>query len=415
LTATIKRWVKGLQGTVSWTDDHEVARKIAETGRDIFQVEDCSVYFLRTKPGTEKGTATKVLHLVASTAIPESEFENNECLVNNNPGNGLTGYAVYKNKTLNYGYLEIEKSPYHGTYVKHLDHLPSKRSKQIMVTPILNSRGDPIGALKIENKVGWPSCSRFPYIEQNLFEVFTQMAGYIIEEVRERNYIRRQQASIHNLRSILSDSVIRPLQEITEEAISIPQHPDELRLEMENIQKAVIYTASTLDRILMDPADNLILENEGLIPALRSFVSILSYIPSFAEASRRINFVDTGVRDNLTSKVRVAFYNIGREAIMNVVRHSKIEKFDAGKANVIFDFAGGSYFLTIEDNGKGFLEKDEQSKKFCFGLYDMREQVKTIKGQSEKADVELVSRPGEGTKLTVICKPLKERRNEHGD
>ncbi|MBN2044199.1 MAG: hypothetical protein JW757_04190 [Anaerolineales bacterium] len=399
----MRTWARKLSSLkADWNDDLVAARDLVEICADIFNVEDCSAFFVR--PNQETDDNPKVMHLVASTAIPEESFTNNECIISGQFGTGLTGYAVYRQKVINYGANEIRISPFRGNYLGHLKHLESRVSKQIMIAPLVNTYGRIIGALKVENRLGWPSESRFPLFQQHLFEAFADLFVQTIENIRMKNYIARQQQSVHNIRAIMAGGVLNPMDRMIRSGVleEYNNHQDEVT----KIRTAIGYIANTMDRILADPGDILTLENEGLIPALIAFLDYMSSgFPPFEDVYRRIIIHPGRVRDSLPFPVRAAFYNVGREALINILRHSGIHEIQDGQAEVIFDGDGSIYTMTIFDNGVGFSIPERKAAAKCYGMLDMEKQIKGIDSISKTASFVINSMPSEGTRIEVLWEP----------
>jgi hypothetical protein len=208
----LKAWAELFRPKITsdWEDDLQASYELIRFGEKIFHVEDCSIYFLRHK-FNEESEKIRVLHLVASSAIPSEIFSMNESQVTGHHGDGLTGLAVNRNRTINYGAEQIERSPYRSTFTAHLPYLFSKRSRQIMIVPLRDSRGKAIGAIKLENRLGWPSENPFFPVEQHIFEVFAAMVSLMLENIRLRNFANRQSQSVHNLRSIIHNYALRPI------------------------------------------------------------------------------------------------------------------------------------------------------------------------------------------------------------
>ena len=90
----------------------------------------------------------------------------------------------------------------------------------------------------------------------------------------------------------------------------------------------------------------------------------------------------------LPEEVEVALYRIAQEGITNVLRHS-----DADHATVTLSSTGTSLRLSIEDDGRGFLEGADTAG---HGLTGIRERVELIGG-----GVRISSTPGAGTAVVV--------------
>lgn len=93
----------------------------------------------------------------------------------------------------------------------------------------------------------------------------------------------------------------------------------------------------------------------------------------------------------LSSPVRIALFRAAQEAISNVLKHAKATQLEIG-----LEQRDGKIRLRVGDNGQGF-EPDavSQKKAQTWGLNIMRERIESIGG-----DVQIESRPGEGTQVT---------------
>jgi hypothetical protein len=391
------------KNTSRWNDDLQAAREIVAIGQKVFNVEDCSIFFLRHIVGLNGGQE-QVLHLVASSTIPERTFRTYESKVTGREGSGLTGLAVHRLRTLNYGASQIQRSPYRGTYTGHLSYLFSKRSRQILVVPLLDSKGNATGAIKLENRLGTGSESPFSPVDENMFEVFASMVSLMLENIRQRNFINRLTQNVHNLRAILHPSAIRPIDEML--ALQADQ-PDELcRVEprsLRDLRNTVVYTEVVLDGILAESVENLVLENEGLVPAIRFYIDTLKSMPPFSETCDRISLeLQNNLRDNLPFQVRVAFYNIAREAVLNMVRHANLLDKPGGYGSLTFSWIGNTFHMTIQDNGTGIPPHAQGNSSHRFGLKDMQFQVETIRNLTKKdCGLKIDSQPDQGTRIHV--------------
>jgi signal transduction histidine kinase len=90
-------------------------------------------------------------------------------------------------------------------------------------------------------------------------------------------------------------------------------------------------------------------------------------------------------------------YNITREALVNVARHA-----DAKQVSMQVGQNGGTYFVTIEDDGKGF-DTSQPAPGGHFGLQIMQARAKHIGGE-----VSLQSTPGGGTRVILTWQMEKE-------
>jgi two-component system nitrate/nitrite sensor histidine kinase NarX len=95
----------------------------------------------------------------------------------------------------------------------------------------------------------------------------------------------------------------------------------------------------------------------------------------------------------LHSEVQVAFYRIAQEALNNVVKHAH-----ASEVGVLFYNRPDRVELTIIDNGRGFVEKQQSSGHL--GLRIMRERAESV-----GATLLIRSEPSAGTEIKLIWLP----------
>jgi signal transduction histidine kinase len=86
-----------------------------------------------------------------------------------------------------------------------------------------------------------------------------------------------------------------------------------------------------------------------------------------------------------------ALLNIAHEAVSNAIRHA-----DAGNIHITLAFDPDGVSLLVRDDGVGFDASDSRLRGHTFGLRSMRERAKSVGG-----DLNVVSRRGEGTTVTV--------------
>ncbi len=400
-------WAKLLpQKSSQWEDEIQAAQELVHIGQKIFRTEDCSIFFMRHKYEAGSTPHQSALHLVASTAIPLSQFSRREILVTGQPGDGLTGYAVHANRTINYGAKKIKSSPYLAGFTEHLKYFFSGCSKQVLIVPLRDARGNPIGAIKIENRMGTSLDREFSSVEKNLFEIFASTTGMIIETIRQRNYISRHEEGVHNLRGIIHHAAIVPIDEVLEQSNS-GERLQELNENIRDIRHALNYVKMEIHGLLSDSEDSLHLEKEGLIHALHRYLKSLRDIPYLSPICDCIRITSQDIRDDeLPYRVQEVFYNVACEGILNMVRHSKIDQKEGGVGEISICHENGIYCMAIEDNGIGFSKPDQTTvKRLSFGLHDMERQIGLLKSSSKVAEFNVLTNLGQGTRVQVCWAP----------
>jgi PAS domain S-box-containing protein len=131
-----------------------------------------------------------------------------------------------------------------------------------------------------------------------------------------------------------------------------------------------------------------VLDDLGLVPALRSLVTGLSEGGTSAD----LRIVGDAIR--LPPEVETTLFRIVQEATNNIRKHAA-----ASQASVVVEFASPVLNLTVEDNGKGFNltgKVDALPRSGKLGLAGIQERVRLLGGSFA-----ISSNPGKGTRLTV--------------
>lgn len=327
---------------VEQLDELKFSDFVVQLGKDLFDVEDCSLYF--TRKNTVSNAPEQVLHLVASSTIPKHTFSNHESPVDIKPRIGLTGYALASNQLLNLGHRDIFDSQFHnGTYNQHLSYLHSKRSRQIMIIPLTGTGENQIGVLKLENKLGWISDNPFPYMDERLFGIFSVVVSLYLEQIRLRNSTSRWRKQIHDTRGDLRVGVIQQLTNV-----------DKTNYETRNILSATNHIASMLEGILMDTEYSHALESYGILYALKEFIAKYTQdVPNLAKLSERFFIYKPDVRDELPFHIREIFYNIGCESIRNIIHHVMLIDSNS-RALIKLKYYRSQFILLVGNTGHGF-------------------------------------------------------------
>jgi len=97
---------------------------------------------------------------------------------------------------------------------------------------------------------------------------------------------------------------------------------------------------------------------------------------------------------HLNPDVKTILYQVFRELLNNVVKHS-----NAQNAHVMIDMENEHFRLTVTDDGVGFDPQilGAPSTEGGFGLYSIRERLLALDGS-----LRIESKPGTGTVVTAI-------------
>ncbi len=232
------------------------------------------------------------------------------------------------------------------------------------------------------------------------------------QRVRERtmelqNLMEQLEGSRHELRKLASELVMA--EERERKRIAGVLHDDiaqilatvRMRLDMihdipsDHMDKQILAEAKALlmqsiqeTRALMTDIGNPLLFDMGLKPACESLAKRLM--------ERHSIRIDCDIQDaykHLDPDVKTILYQVVRELLSNVVKHSR-----AQNARVRIDMEDGRFRVKVTDDGAGFdpQKLGAPTAEGGFGLYSIRERLIAIDGS-----LRIESVPGAGTVVTA--------------
>jgi signal transduction histidine kinase len=141
----------------------------------------------------------------------------------------------------------------------------------------------------------------------------------------------------------------------------------------------------------------LVLESEGLVPALQSMAKRTQ------ETFGQNVIVETDVTlvEQLDMNSQTVIFTIAEEAVNNARKHAQAEHIWVKVQRLQSDLA----FLEIEDDGKGFLVDDVMGNyddRGSLGMLNMRERAELVQGVFHVKSI-----PGSGTQIQVVL-PLTQ-------
>ncbi len=134
------------------------------------------------------------------------------------------------------------------------------------------------------------------------------------------------------------------------------------------------------------------LEHLGLAESLKWMIETY-----FTGGRLAVDYRVSGQAVRLDPDLALAIYRIAQEALTNVVKHAR-----ATRVQVRLGLSGATVRLDVHDDGCGFdTARVTSERRAGLGLASMRERTDHLRGR-----LELRSRPGKGSHLTVTC-PLE--------
>jgi signal transduction histidine kinase len=137
---------------------------------------------------------------------------------------------------------------------------------------------------------------------------------------------------------------------------------------------------------LRDAVEDLQEISRGIHPAILSKGGLGPALHAVAQRSAIPVDLDVSIDARLAEPIEVAAYYVASEALANATKHAEASRIDVSLAE-----RGGSLVLSVRDDGVGGADPARGS-----GLVGLTDRVEALGGS-----IRVVSRPGDGTQITV--------------
>lgn len=170
---------------------------------------------------------------------------------------------------------------------------------------------------------------------------------------------------------------------------SLPIDEEERKLLNEGVQITIGKVRSLSNRLLPS-----ILEELGLIPAIKSLVNTLSLQISNVQFS--VVAVNDPKNESQTREISLGLYRILQELINNVLKYA-----ESTEIQIVVEQNNEGVQIVLTDNGKGFVPtKEDKLKSQSLGLKNIESRCQQIQS---KIDYELLN---PGTKVTITWQAI---------
>ncbi len=261
----------------------------------------------------------------------------------------------------------------------------------------LKIKGRTIGVLELMNKLGDEG---FDAEDLSLLGSLGAQAAIAIENARLYQRLQEERDRIIQAQEEVRREIARNLHDGTVQSLSVlamnleivkrlmKTDPEAADDELERMRQTILKTIEEA-RTLMFQLRPVVLETQGLIPAIREYVAQLQDRESF-----QAHLEAEDLSDDLDKKIEGTIFAIIQEAVNNARKHA-----DAKNVSIRLENREDALVVTIDDDGKGFdpdHEGEDWDRHKHFGLINMRERARLIQGQFS-----LDSRRGEGTRVEL--------------
>ena len=224
-----------------------------------------------------------------------------------------------------------------------------------------------------------------------------KIAGRMEQLEKSRDDLRKHASELmmaeerqrKRIAGVLHDEIAQTLAAVRMRLDLLRDVPSDQKDKTLNEAKALLVQSIQETRALMNELGNPILSDLGLKAACEVLAKRL-----METHPARITFDIRDAFKNLNPDVSTILYQVVRELLNNVVKHSQ-----ARNAHVMIDREDGHFRLKVTDDGIGFDPQTlgAPTEEGGFGLYSIRERLTAVDGS-----IRIESSPGSGTVVTAI-------------
>jgi signal transduction histidine kinase len=306
---------------------------------------------------------------------------------------GLAGWVVSRNEPLIIANVQKD-----GRFYESIPKGVDFEVASLICAPLL-VKGEPIGVVQVLNKA---EGERFDEDDLNLLTSFAAQSAIAIENTRLYQDLRRERDRLIAVEDQIRKRLARDLHDGPTQLLAVlisninfigslqvlePEKvPDELASLLPVAEKALRQL-----RTLLFDLRPVILETQGLVPALQQYVERQQGMGDLNYALQVDRFAG-----RLTSQAERAVFGIVQEAVGNVRKHAR-----ARNIWISVDEQVGDLFVMVHDDGVGFDIKQLNAgydQRGSLGMLNMRERAESIGGS-----LILQSEPGAGATVGLVA------------
>ncbi len=298
--------------------------------------------------------------------------------------------------------IRVDNAQEDSRHFKKIDQDTGFLTRSILCVP-LRTREKTIGVMEVFNKRTGP----FTDQDQLLLSSIANYAAIAIENARLHQSVLAEKDRVLKAQERVSRRLQRDLHDGPTQLVAalemsidfcqkaLDKDPSLVRAELENMAR-ITKKATHQMRTLLFELRPLVLETQGLVPALKSFVKRRQADDDKTTLHLVIRSdAPTGQITRLKSETESALFAIVQEAVNNALKHAHAENI-----YIKLTQRGNRLAVTILDDGLGFETKHiikDYEQRGSYGMVNMKERAELAGGT-----LSLKSAPGAGTEIRVV-------------
>jgi signal transduction histidine kinase len=279
----------------------------------------------------------------------------------------------------------------------------------------LKTKGRTIGVLEVLNKY---SGGGFDAEDLRLLATIGAEAAIAIENARLYASVREERDRIIQAQEDVRRELARNLHDGTVQMLSaismsidhlqrLLQVKPEAALSELGALRSLVHQAAREARVVLFELRPIILETQGLVATLESYVAQLNETEDFT-----VHFQPAVLERQFNTKVAGTVFSIVQEAINNAKRHAA-----ARNIWIVLEATEDGFSVEVRDDGRGFdvaVVKKDYARRGSFGLLNMQERTRLIDGQLSIRSRTEPPQQGTAVTLRLALPSADEERSRSG-
>ncbi|MBE7432384.1 MAG: GAF domain-containing protein [Anaerolineales bacterium] len=373
-----------------------ISEVVVQAGAKLLSAEGCSIYLVH-------GDYIELAH---SNYLNKAGYIKRRKPITDQPGSGLTGWVAARGEILCLNNGRYTKHPAWAGEQDHLEYLPSRSCRSVLLAPVKDKEGKVIGVLTLENKRAVGGLKDFDDEDVMRLQRLAAEFAMALEVIGLYDEMREWERSgladdIHDLINWYHSGVVLWIEALGDWFNKGDyEKTRELLPDLLQHSHTTVNELKTLHTIFLNKS----FEASTLKQALEEVMTVWK-TRAMPKHKGRMNIdLNCPLDLDIPVKLRNTLIRIASLAFSNAIQHSGILDDPAVLIRVQVKKSGRRIILSVMDNGRGM---DLENLRPGFGLERMKQLNEKINNWGvAKSDLKIDSRVGRGTQIVLTLLPI---------